>query len=106
MSKGIEAHFFICTNHREGGRASCAARGSAALRDAAKSLSQDPARGWKGRVRINAAGCLGRCEEGIVAVLYPQGQWLTGLTPASLPEIEKAIGGVLESQDVALPSKD
>jgi (2Fe-2S) ferredoxin len=28
-------------------------------------------------VRINQAGCLDRCEEGPVVVVYPQGTWYT-----------------------------
>lgn len=95
--KRLDAHLFICTNLREGARDSCAARGSVALRDAAKAMSQQPERGWKGRVRINASGCLGRCEQGIAAVLYPQGEWLTGLSSGSLSQIEKAIGDALEN---------
>jgi hypothetical protein len=48
--------------------------------------------GWGARVRVNASGCLGRCEEGIAAVLYPQSEWFTELTPESgLPRLKAAL---------------
>jgi (2Fe-2S) ferredoxin len=30
-----------------------------------------------GKVRINAAGCLDRCEKGPVMVIYPEAVWYT-----------------------------
>ena len=32
-----------------------------------------------GKVRINKAGCLDRCEEGVM-VVYPEGTWYTYVT--------------------------
>lgn len=96
--KGLEAHLFICTFQRESGEC-CGAKGSQTLRDAAKAMAKDPARGWGKRVRVNASGCLGRCEEGITAVLYPQGEWMVGLSSDSLPEIEQALSRALDRKD-------
>jgi (2Fe-2S) ferredoxin len=98
MSDGrnLEAHLFVCTNHREGGKKSCAGSGSVELRNELKQLCQSESKGWHGRVRVNTAGCLGRCEEGIVAVLYPKGEWLTELTTQSAPVLEAALAKVLD----------
>lgn len=93
--KNLEAHLFICTNFREK-EGSCSQKGSVALREQVKKLCQDPARGWHGRIRVNTAGCLGRCDEGITAVLYPQGQWITELKANSAAVLEKAISSVLD----------
>lgn len=30
-------------------------------------------------IRINKSGCLGQCEHGIAAVLYPEGKWFLDL---------------------------
>lgn len=38
-----------------------------------ESCAQDP--DLKKRIRINASGCLGQCENGIACVIYPQNQW-------------------------------
>ncbi|MBB3263021.1 (2Fe-2S) ferredoxin [Azospirillum sp. OGB3] len=73
----FEAHVFSCTNRRPDGhkRGSCAARGSEKLRDYMKARAREL--GLDGRVRINAAGCLDRCELGPVLVVYPEGVWYT-----------------------------
>lgn len=77
MKSPYKAHLFVCTNDRgpDGKRPSCAQRGSAELRDSVKTACK----GMTG-VRVNASGCLDRCEQGIAAVLYPAGQWFEGLT--------------------------
>lgn len=73
----FEAHVFLCTNRRPDGhkRGSCAANGSEKLRDYMKVRSKEL--GLEGRVRINAAGCLDRCELGPTLVIYPEGVWYT-----------------------------
>ena len=40
-----------------------------------------------GKVRINKAGCLDRCEEGPVVVVYPEGTWYTYVDEADIEEI-------------------
>ena len=95
--KNLEAHLFICTNNREKGE-SCTQKGSVELREQVKKICQDESRGWHGRVRVNTAGCLGRCAEGITAVLYPQGKWMTHLTKESCPILEKALSEVLNQK--------
>lgn len=93
--KNLEAHLFICTNVRET-EGSCSQKGSVELREKVKKLCQDESRGWHGRIRVNTAGCLGRCEEGITAVLYPQAKWMTHLTKDSAHILEKELSAVLD----------
>ena len=31
------------------------------------------------QVQVTQSGCLGKCDTGISAVLYPEGKWLSGL---------------------------
>lgn len=40
-----------------------------------------------GKVRVNKAGCLDRCEEGPVAVVYPEGVWYTYVDREDIDEI-------------------
>ncbi|MCF3946345.1 (2Fe-2S) ferredoxin domain-containing protein [Acidiphilium sp. AL] len=67
-------HVFVCGNRRpdDHPRGSCAAKGSEKLRDYMKARAKEL--GLAG-VRINAAGCLDRCEHGPTMVIYPRGTW-------------------------------
>lgn len=91
----FEAHVFACTNRRPDGhrRGSCAAHGSEKLRDYMKARSKEL--GLEGRIRINAAGCLDRCELGPTMVIYPEGVWYTYSSNADVDEILQThlIGG-------------
>jgi predicted metal-binding protein len=79
MSQGYKAHLFICTNKKDG-KECCAEKRSENLRKAVKDLAKQK---WGKDVRINSAGCLDHCSEGIAAVLYPQGEWFTHLKDTS-----------------------
>lgn len=68
-------HVFFCTNERDDGRPSCGERCSADLRDYAKSRVKALGLAGQGRVRVNMAGCLDRCDEGPTVVIYPEGTW-------------------------------
>ncbi len=69
-----ETHVFICTNRRPEGhpRGSCADKGSEKIRDYMKARAKEA---QIPKIRINAAGCLDRCELGPCAVIYPEGIW-------------------------------
>lgn len=98
MSDGrnLEAHVFVCTNKKEKGEC-CAAKGAIELREELKKLCQDESKGWHGRVRVNASGCLGRCSEGIAAVVYPQAIWHTKLTKETgAKTIEETLSKILD----------
>ena len=40
-----------------------------------------------GKVRINKAGCLDRCDEGPVLVIYPEAVWYTYVDEHDIDEI-------------------
>lgn len=81
-------HIFFCTNRREpGGKECCAAKDSEAMRDFAKRRAKELGLAGKGGVRVNAAGCLDRCSEGPVAVVYPEAVWYTYVDEADIEEI-------------------
>lgn len=83
----FDAHVFVCTNRRPDGhkRGSCAAAGSEKLRDYMKVRAKEL--GLEGRLRVNAAGCLDRCELGPTMVIYPEGVWYTFHTTDDVEEI-------------------
>src|SRR5262245_32356821 len=81
-----QTHVFCCTNRRPPGhvRGCCAEKNSESLRGYMKDRAK--ALGIK-KVRVNAAGCLDRCELGCVMVIYPEGVWYTYKTTADIDEI-------------------
>lgn len=82
-------HIFFCTNVRAEGadRPSCGRCGSAEMRAFAKQRVKELGLAGKGGVRVNTAGCLDRCEEGPVAVVYPEGTWYTYVDEEDVEEI-------------------
>ena len=80
-------HVFFCTNKRDDGSACCANHDAQALRDYAKSRVKSLGLAGAGRVRINNAGGLDRCEEGPVVVVYPEGVWYTYVDKQDIDEI-------------------
>jgi (2Fe-2S) ferredoxin len=41
----------------------------------------------KGKVRMNKSGCLDRCEEGPILVVYPDAVWYTYVDRSDIDEI-------------------
>jgi (2Fe-2S) ferredoxin len=80
-------HVFFCTNQREDGSQCCNQCGAQRMRDYLKRRTKDLGIAGKGGVRINTAGCLDRCEEGPVIVVYPEATWYTYVDQEDLEEI-------------------
>ena len=80
-------HVFFCTNQRDDGRQSCNQCGASGARDYVKQRCKKLGISGAGRVRINTAGCLDRCELGPVLVIYPEGTWYTYVDRQDLDEI-------------------
>lgn len=93
-----ERHVFVCENRREADdpKGCCSAKGSAEIRSRLKKLAKDA--GLKGRVRINAAGCLDQCAHGVTIVVYPEAVWYGAVTIADAEEIFRS--HVLEGRPV------
>lgn len=83
-----ERHIFFCCNQREGSeRPSCNGKGASAMRDYAKQRVKELGLAGEGKLRINQAGCLDRCEEGPCIVVYPDAVWYTYVDRADIDEI-------------------
>jgi len=82
-----QRHVFFCVNRRDNGEACCADHDSHAMRDYVKAKMKARGLYGKGSVRINQAGCLDRCEQGPVVVVYPEGVWYTYVDEEDLDEI-------------------
>jgi len=71
-------HVFFCCNKREAPE-----KCWQYAKDRIKALGED----GPGKVRINQAGCLDRCEEGPVIVVYPDAVWYTYVDRDDIDEI-------------------
>ena len=80
-------HIFFCLNQRDEGRPCCADAGAVKMQEYAKKRCKQLDLLGPGRVRVNKAGCLDRCEEGPVAVVYPEGVWYTFVDQDDIDEI-------------------
>jgi (2Fe-2S) ferredoxin len=81
-------HVFFCMNQREdGSRPSCGKHGAQEAQQHAKRRVKELGLNGPGKVRINQAGCLDRCEEGPVVVIYPRGTWYTYVDKEDIDEI-------------------
>ena len=91
----LERHVFVCVNERlpDNPKGCCASKGSAEIQKRLKKLAFDA--GLRGRVRINSAGCLDRCEQGTTIVVYPEAVWYGRVTLDDVDEIfnEHVLGG-------------
>jgi len=91
-----EKHVFVCENVRaEGERESCGPKGAKDLRALLKQKVKEQLPGR--RIRINASGCLDRCEEGPTQVVYPQAKWFCLKNEA---DIDRFINEYLALEDL------
>ena len=83
-----DKHVFFCVNQRPAGEDCCNNHQAQAARDYVKDrvkmLDISTERNF---IRINSAGCLGRCDLGPVLVVYPEAVWYTYVDQSDLDEI-------------------
>jgi (2Fe-2S) ferredoxin len=80
-------HVFICCNQRTNGDVSCNDHGATEILAYAKGRVAELKLNQPGMVRINQAGCLGRCLEGPVMVVYPEAVWYQFVDNEDIDEI-------------------
>lgn len=85
----FKRHAFVCVNERppDNPKGCCTAKGAEAVLEALKRRAHEA--GLKGEVRVNRAGCLDACDEGVSVVVYPEGVWYGGVT---VDDVEELLG--------------
>lgn len=80
-------HVFFCCNQRDPGETCCNNHGASDIRGYAKDRVKALRLAGEGKVRINQAGCLDRCNQGPVLVVYPEAVWYTYVDKTDIDEI-------------------
>ncbi len=80
-------HVFFCCNQRSQGETCCNNLGATEAQTYAKDRIGQLGLKGKGMVRINKAGCMDRCGEGPVMVVYPEAIWYTYVDTEDVEEI-------------------
>jgi len=88
-------HIFVCVNKRDGKRA-CEDHGAKKALDKAKEAVKALPYAKREGVRLSQSGCLGQCEHGPVAVVYPGGKWISY---SSADELVRFVLEAVEAED-------
>ena len=81
-------HVFVCDQQKPEGAPCCRARGADQVLEALR--REVNARGLGDEIQVTACGSLGLCEHGPNLIVYPEGFWYAGVTPADVPEIVRS----------------
>lgn len=87
MTNYFERHVFFCLNQRANGESCCMDKGAEAAFKHMKARVKKLGLNGQEKVRINRAGCLDRCGEGPLLVVYPQAIWYTFVDNDDIDEI-------------------
>jgi (2Fe-2S) ferredoxin len=87
MTNHFKHHVFFCLNQRDKGEDCCMNKGAEEAFDYMKSKIKKLKLNGAGSVRINRAGCLDRCAQGPLMVVYPEAVWYTFIDQDDLDEI-------------------
>lgn len=88
--KHYDLHFFVCGQEKQG-KECCGKKGGAWVCDQIKASLKQKLQHLPIKVRVSHSGCMGRCEEGIVCVSYPDQKWFT-----QIKATEEDVGRILQ----------
>jgi (2Fe-2S) ferredoxin len=80
-------HVFICCNQRAPGEGCCNDLGASKLLGYMKDRVKALGLAGEGQIRVNKAGCLGRCDAGPALVIYPDETWYTFIDEQDIDDI-------------------
>jgi len=81
-------HVFVCDQQKPEGVPCCSARGSARVIDALR--AEIARQGLSDDVQVTVCGSIGLCEHGPNMIVYPEGFWYSGVSPADVAEIVRS----------------
>jgi len=72
-----EKHIFVCTNDRQGEKPSCGDHQGSTVFKELRRIAKE--RGLHPRIRVAQAKCLGKCNQGVNIMVYPDEVWYNGI---------------------------
>jgi len=78
-------HIFVCTQEKPEGVTSCPGNASWQVLQALE--RELIAQGLDNEVQVTTCGCLGLCDEGPIAIVYPEGTWYQKVKPEDVAGI-------------------
>lgn len=94
QEKKVTAHLFICCRSKQG-KPCCAEKDAQELVQNLKTWTKKNE--TQQHIKISQSSCLGHCENGITACLYPQNRWFTGLSLDSEEDLKSLLSAVGQS---------
>lgn len=82
-----QQHLFFCINQRATGKQCCQNNNATDFLHYAKQQLRELDLLGEGKIRVSSSGCMGRCTEGPVLVIYPEGVWYQYHTCADIDQI-------------------
>lgn len=82
-----QQHLFFCVNERQNGGVCCSQYDAQVAFEHCKRRVKEAGLAGPGQIRVNKAGCLGRCAGGPVVVVYPHGVWYSYRDQGDINEI-------------------
>lgn len=79
-------HIFFCCNQKID-KTGCGSLGAESAFAFAKMYLQSLDLWGEGKYRVSKSGCLGRCSDGPVCVVYPEGIWYTYIDENDIRQI-------------------
>lgn len=83
----FKKHIFFCLNQRSNDKKCCNDAGATDMLLYTKQKIKELGLHGAGGVRVNRAGCLGRCKIGPNILIYPEGVWYTYQNESDIDEI-------------------
>lgn len=89
LSYSPKTHLFICCRARDNGKACCSSKGAEEMMNQLKSWVKKEQ--LFNEIKVSSTSCLGYCETGVSACVYPQNQWIHQLSQKDLPKIKEML---------------
>ena len=83
-----KTHLFICCRERVD-KACCSGKGAEEMVSELKKWIKSESLHWD--IKVSRSSCLGYCESGVSACIYPQNQWFHQLEASDLPKIKEML---------------